>query len=55
MKDTNGNDVEVRKTDTVYTFTMPESDVTVSATSEINLTQADGVYQIGSAEEMKIL
>ena len=55
VKDANGTDVATTKTAEGYTFTMPESDVTVSATTDIKLTQTDGVYQIGSADEMKIL
>ncbi len=56
VKDANNADVATTKTtETSYTFTMPESDVTVSATAEIKLNQTDGVYQITSAEEMKIL
>ena len=55
VQDETGTDVKTTETDTGYTFTMPESDVTVSATTDINLTQTEGVYQIGSAREMKIL
>ena len=56
VKDADNADVETAKTtETSYTFTMPDSNVTVSATADINLTLTDGVYQIGSADEMKIL
>ena len=55
VKDTNGTAVDTTKTAEGYTFTMPESDVTISATTDIKLTQTDGVYQINSADEMKIL
>ena len=55
VKDTNGTAVDTTKTGEGYTFTMPESDVTISAIADIKLTKTDGVYQIGSADEMKIL
>ena len=55
VKDADNAEVAVTQTATGYTFTMPKSDVTVSATAEIKLNQTDGVYQISSADEMKIL
>ncbi|MGN1202870.1 MAG: hypothetical protein ACI4RF_06195, partial [Eubacterium sp.] len=55
VKDADNAEVAVTQTATGYTFTMPESDVTVSATADIKLNQEGGVYQITSAEEMKIL
>lgn len=55
VKDADNTEVAVTQTATGYIFTMPESDVTVSAIVEIKLSQTDGVYQITSADEMKIL
>lgn len=55
VTDANGSAIPVTKTETGYTFIMPESDVTISATTGINLTMVDGVYQITSADDMKVL
>lgn len=54
VTDKSSNALIASETETGYSFTMPSCDVTVSATADINLTQTDGVYQISTADEMKI-
>lgn len=55
VKGADNADISVNTTETGYNFTMPDSNVTVSVSTDINLTPSEGVYQIGSAGEMKIL
>ena len=48
--------VETARAETGYTFTMPECNVTITADTEINLTEeSEDMYLINTADDMKIL